>query len=141
MARLLFDTNHLTYLFQRAPQVILAYQESLRRGDEMVLSSIAFYEVLRGIADAPLSPADRATQLRRIRVVTRNWRRLSVGVTAARAAAEVWAVRRARGQRSPDDGDVLIIGQARIARLVLLTNDKATASDAQRFGVTVQNWY
>jgi predicted nucleic acid-binding protein len=97
MARYLPDTNHLTYLLQRHRPTLAAYEDAIRNGDELLLSAVAFYEIIRGIRE---THPDRATQSRveaSLRTLTRHWRRAPIGVQAARNASMVWVQRRGSG--------------------------------------------
>lgn len=140
MALLILDTNHVTYLLERRPGVVARYREALLANHEMLLSVVSYYEILRGLKEQ--SPPDElATSLARLRLLTSHWRRLSISPRSAEFASDVWVVRRQRGQRRPDDGDALLIGQARQPAATLVTNDQETARDAQLWHIPVENWY
>ena len=141
MARLLLDTNHLTYVMQNQPQVVANYERAVLGGDQLLLSVVVYYEFLRGLREGLPAGADRRRAERALRMLTRGWSRLPVGVRAAERAADVWVIRRARGQVRPDDGDLLLIGQAAAAHAFLVTNDASTARDARQIGVPTLNWY
>lgn len=141
MALYLLDTNHVTYLLQRVGSVVTAYRGALQSGDEMALSPVVFYEILRGLRESIPNVSDRSRAEADLRQLVRGWRRLAIGIRAAEHASTLWVERRQRGQQRPDDGDALIVGQALAASAVLVTADAASASDARKLGVAVENWF
>ena len=76
MAQYLLDTNHVTYLLQRHAAVLAQYQNAVLREDEILLSPVVYYEVLRGIRESQPDAGLRRQAEQGLRLLIRNWRRL-----------------------------------------------------------------
>ncbi len=129
----LLDTNALTQLLKRTPQVVGRYRTALERGEPVYLSAVVYYEVKRGLLHVGAT-----NQLRQL---DENFKDVLPWVTVPDAAwdraAHLWADCRRQGRPHDDDGDLLIAAQAIALGAVVVTRNTRDFADLH---VTVENW-
>ncbi|MBI2985755.1 MAG: PIN domain-containing protein [Deltaproteobacteria bacterium] len=129
----LLDTNVVTQLLKRTPQVVERYRRALERGEQVYLSAVVYYEVKRGLLHV-----QAAKQLRQLDEDFRNvlqW--VPVSDTAWDQAAYLWAECRRQGKPHDDDGDLLIAAQARLLAAAVVTRNTRDFID---FQISTENW-
>lgn len=115
----LLDTNVLTQLLKRTPQVVGRYRTALQRGEPVYLSAVVYYEVERGLLHMGAT-----NQLRQLDENFKNvlpW--VTVSDTAWDRAAHLWADCRRQCRPHDDDGDHLIATQAIALGAVVVTRN------------------
>lgn len=129
----LLDTNALTQLLKRTPQVVGRYRTALERGEPVYLSAVVYYEVKRGLLHVGAT-----NQLRQL---DENFKNVLLWVTVSDAAwdraAHLWADCRRQGRPHDDDGDLLIAAQAIALGAVVVTRNARDFADLR---VTIENW-
>jgi len=129
----LLDTNAVTQLLKRTPEVVGRYRTALERGDPVYLSAVVYYEVKRGLLHVGAT-----NQLRQLDENFKNvlpW--VPVSDAAWDRAAHLWADCRRQGRPHDDDGDLLIAAQAIALGAVVVTRN---ARDFANLHVTIENW-
>ena len=122
-AEYLLDTNILVYLLRGASPTLRERIESFAPG-QLVTSSIAYAEVLRGI-----DPADSD----KVAAIERLFATIAILPFDRHAAVTYPAVPFKRGQF-----DRLIAAHALATRLTLVTNNEADFADVP--GLPIENW-
>lgn len=129
----LLDTNVITQLLKRTPQVVGRYRAALERGEPVYLSAVVYYEVKRGLLHVGAT-----NQLRQL---DENFKNVVRWVTVTDAAwdraAYLWADCRRQGRPHDDDGDLLIAAQAIAIGAVVVTRN---ITDLVDLHVTIENW-
>ena len=129
----LLDTNVLTQLLKRAPQVVGRYRIALERGEPVYLSAVVYYEAKRGLLHVGAT-----NQLRQLDENFKDvlpW--VNVSDAAWDRAAHLWADCRRQGRPHDDDGDLLIAAQAIALGAVVVTRNTRDFADLH---VTIENW-
>ncbi|MEK7878238.1 MAG: PIN domain-containing protein [candidate division NC10 bacterium] len=129
----LLDSNVITRLLKRTPQIIDRYRTVLESREPVYLSVVVYYEVKRGLLH--VGAVNQLRQLdENIKSVLR-W--ASVSDVAWDRAAYLWADCRRQGRPHDDDGDLLIAAQANTLGAVVVTRNTRDFTDLQ---VAVENW-
>lgn len=126
------DTNTVTYLLKKNFNVNNRLIEVTRRGDEVFISCITYYEVKRGLISI------KATrQLADFHQLCTDYDVLFLDdIEIIEKACEIHANLKSKGTPI-QDADVLIAATAITRGLILVTND----SDMSRVdGLTLENW-
>lgn len=125
------DTNIISLLLRRDPNVEARIEKVFASDDVVVLSPLAFYESKRG-----LLKRDAKKQL----PFFEEWSAQLVWQDLVRAdwelAAEMWAMREKQG-RPAEDADLLIAAQAKRLHAILVTDN---TKDFDGLNVTIENW-
>ncbi|HWN66357.1 MAG TPA: PIN domain-containing protein [Haliangium sp.] len=132
MARYSLDTNTLTYILRKNPDVVAKFEAALAARHDFLLCPFVYYESKRG-----LLAEDKKSYLSSLeRIVSRfRWLEFEEGVWAK--AMQGWAMARRLG-RSPGDADLLIAAHALHFSAVLVT---ANVKDFEFFpGLQIENW-
>lgn len=114
---LLLDTNTLSYLIRGHQPVLDRFEESVRRGNTFLLSSVAHYELQRYLN---LKRSSRL--MRRYEVLVARWQRCNLLFDDWNQAALLWAERHRTG-RSIADLDLLLAVLALKHDAVLVTSN------------------
>jgi len=129
--RYVLDTNIITALLRRDPQLVQQAARAAESGADLLLCPVVFYEILRGLLHRDAKKQlqqflDYAAALLWEDFTRQDWQK----------AAEVWASLRKQG-RPTGDAD-LLIGVYALQRqaIVVTANEKHFAS----LGVQIENW-
>lgn len=129
----LLDTNIVTRILKRTPQVVARYRTALESGEPVYLSAVVYYELKRGLLHV-----DARTQLRQLDEGFKSvlpW--APVSDTTWDRAAHLWADCRRQGRPHDDDGDLLIAAQAEALGAVVVTRNTRDFTD---FPMIAENW-
>ncbi len=129
----LLDTNVVTQLLRRTPEVAGRYRAALGSGEPIYLSVVAYYELKRGLLHVGAT-----RQLRQLDEDFKNvlpW--ATVSDATGERAAELWAECRRQGRPHDDDGDLLLAAQAEALGAVVVTRNVRDFIDLQ---VAVETW-
>ncbi|HHH41637.1 MAG TPA: type II toxin-antitoxin system VapC family toxin, partial [Chloroflexi bacterium] len=121
----LLDTNIVTAILRKNPQVADRLRAALASNARVFISAVVYYEIKRG-----LLKRDASRQLAAFEEMVRHLEWLDVERTHWDAAAALWAESRRAGAPI-NDADLLLAAQARQIRAVVVTDD----DDFDRLGV------
>ena len=134
----LWDTD-IYSAWERASQALAPRLARLRDGDEIVLSAVTMYEVLRGRTAAVAQAREESAYARRLAALVASLvtlRRWSVVPDTAETAARMAGLRRGRGNRRR--ADLCIAATALTAGVTLVTRNERDFTDLP--GLRVENW-
>jgi tRNA(fMet)-specific endonuclease VapC len=128
----LLDTNTVTYILKRNVNANNRLIEVTRRGEEVFISCITYYEVKRGLISI-----NATRQLADFHQLCTDYEVLFLDdIEILEKACEIHAYLKRKGTPI-QDADVLIASTAITRGLILVTND----SDMSRVdGLTLENW-
>jgi tRNA(fMet)-specific endonuclease VapC len=126
----LLDTNIVTAMLKRDRCVVKELRAKLRANSHILISAVVYYEIKRG-----LFKRDAMRQLAEFEEMAKSWEWLDVNRSHWEAAAAIWA-RCQRAGISPNDADLLVAAQARLARAIVVTHD----SDFDHLDVVREDW-
>lgn len=132
MTPTLLDTDTLTLLHKRHPQVIRISAQHVRAFGRLIFSELSYYEVTRG-----LKAIGASAQLARFEQFCQAHRIVPMSHAAAVLAADIWADLRQRGLLI-GEVDVLIAGIALAESLSVATHN--TSHFSRIPGLTVVDW-
>ncbi len=132
MARLVLDSDTLTYILQRRDDVLAGFEEAVRLRAQIYLCPMVYYEVRRGLVHKGAKGQLRKFDSLARQLVWAEFRR-----PMWEKAAQTWATVRTRGRPHDDDADLLIAAYTRHLHGTLVTNNTA---DFQDLGVQLTNW-
>lgn len=135
MGAYLLDTDHLSYLQERHPNVVNRLAR-LSPADQVPTSVINIGELLRGVYQLPKSRRQRELLLWYHQAVRRMDAILPVTQAAAECFAEVDTALRRKGKPIPTN-DIWVAAVATVKGAVLVTND---GHFAQVDRLKVENW-
>jgi len=131
MTAYVFDTNTVSLILRRAPNVLSHLRTKLTRDDLIIGCPVVWYELKRGFL------AKSATaQMKRFEALFATFVWQDYTLTDWSLAAELWAQRRARGM-PVGDADLLIGVYARNRDAVLVTDNE---KDFVELNVKIENW-
>ncbi len=131
MTTYLLDTNIISLLLRRDPDVKARVEEIFAADATVILSPLAFYETKRGLLKRDAKKQmpffeEWAKQLVWYDVVYADWE----------LAAEMWAECEKQGKPA-EDADLLIAAQTKRLGAVLVTDNE---KDFDGLGVVIENW-
>lgn len=126
----LLDTNIVTAILKKDPQVINRLQAKLAANAHVRISAVVYYEIRRG-----LLKRNAVHQLVAFEEMVRSLEWIDVERSHWEAAANLWAECQKAGV-AINDADLLLAAQARQAQATLVTND----DDFGRLDVSRENW-
>lgn len=135
MTEYLLDTDHLSYLQQKDPDV-LSHAYSLPPGDRLVTTTINVGELLNGAFLLPPGRRQRELLPQLYEVIARMDQLLQVDFPSAEKYAEIDAALHHKGRPIPVN-DVWVAAVALVRDSVLVTND---AHFSYVDGLLTQNW-
>jgi predicted nucleic acid-binding protein len=128
------DTNTISLLARRDPQVMQRFMDAEKAGHQFVLCPLVEYEIRRGLAWRPLP-----LQKERIDEVFAHFHRVEFYGSIWRRGAEFWAHSRRVGEPLPD-ADILIAAHAMELSAVLVTNNERHFRLFEPLGLQLENW-
>lgn len=137
----MLDTNILTDLLKNHPK-LLARVRSLEAGESMVISNIAWYEVVRGRVSAILTAEDgerlllAQSRLDHDLRLLKEFPEFGITTTAAQHFEKLLKDKKCRKIRRPD---LLIACIALAHKAVLVTRNVKDFANVP--GLTLQNWF
>jgi tRNA(fMet)-specific endonuclease VapC len=131
VARLVLDSDILSYLLQRQPRVAAQFREAVKANDDILLCPVVYYQVRRG-----LMHKGAARQLQRFEELMLQLSWVDFERRMWGDAADLYAGSRQRGLPH-SDSDLLIAAFARALGATLVTNN---TSHFQHLGVSLLNW-
>ena len=129
--RFVLDTNTISQILRRNVTAIAHLGEAARKGDDLVMCPVVFYEIWRGLLHRR---AER--QLADFNAFARTLRWVDYDRSTWVAAAELWADQRRRG-RIHEDADLLIAAFTKRLSATLATNNTADFIDLD---VPLDDW-
>ena len=132
MNKRLLDTDTLIEFFRNHPAVVKRVSAYLQDHDQLSISIVTYYEVLRGLRYVNVE-----SQLTALENFVVDNEILPLDPAAARKAADVYAVLRKQG-RLINEGDILIAGTALANDCILVTNNVDHYTRVP--GLQVENW-
>lgn len=133
MARLVLDSDTITYILQGRPQVLARLAAAVEANVEIYLCPVVYFEVRRGLLHKQPKKRLREFDALAGRLV---WGEVERPIWDA--AARAWARVRSSGRPHDDDADLLIAAFTRHLRATLVTNN---TSDFAHLGVALQNCF
>ncbi len=132
MTRTLLDTDTLTLLHKRHPQVIINAALHVKQFGHLIFSELSYYEVTRG-----LKAIGATAQLARFEQFCQAHRIVSFSHAAAVLAADIWSDLRRRAVLI-GEVDILIAGIALSEKLAVATHN--TNHFSRINGLQVIDW-
>lgn len=131
MASYILDTNIISRILAKNPEVERHLEEVVAGNATIVLCPVVFYEIRRG-----LLKRDAARKLEGFQILAQHFRWDEIGREDWHTAAELWAESERQGAPR-DDADILIASHALRLGAILVTDNE---DHFRHIGVPTENW-